>query len=208
MKITKIITGAIRENCYILSKNGYALIIDPGDEAEKIIDKITALDVYPVSILLTHAHFDHIGALDAVRKKYDIPVYIHELEEDALLESELNLSSITDKPFTTNPAEKIIYSEGPCSIGPFHFDIKHTPGHSVGSISFIFNDEKVVVSGDVLFRENIGRTDLGGGGHHVLLQSIHEKLMVLDDDFQVFPGHGMSTTIGHERQSNPFLKNI
>jgi len=207
MKLTKIITGAIGENCYILSKNGYALIIDPGDEAEKIIERITALDVYPVSILLTHAHFDHIGALDAVRRKYDIPVYIHELEEDALLDPELNLSSITDKPFTTNPADKIIYSDGPYSIGPFNFDIKHTPGHSVGSVSFIFNDDKVVVSGDVLFRENIGRTDLGGGSHHVLLQSIHEKLMVLDDDFQVFPGHGMSTTIGHERQSNPFLKN-
>ena len=207
MKLTKIITGVIRENCYILSKNGYALIIDPGDEAEKIIERITALDVYPISILLTHAHFDHIGALDAVRKKYDIPVYIHELEEDALLDPTLNLSSITDKPFTTNPADKIIYSEGPHSIGPFNFDIKHTPGHSVGSISFIFNDEKIVASGDVLFRENIGRTDLGGGGHNVLLHSIQEKLMVLDDDFQVLPGHGMLTTIGYERQSNPFLKN-
>src|SRR5699024_4204658 len=139
MKLTEIITGAIGENCYILSKNGYALIIDPGDEAEKIIERITALDVYPVSILLTHAHFDHIGALDAVRRKYDIPLYIHELEEDALLDPELNLSSITDKPFTTNHADKIIYSDCPYIIGPFNFYIKHTLGQSVGSVSFIFN---------------------------------------------------------------------
>lgn len=208
MKITKIITGSIGENCYILSKNGYALIVDPGDDAENIIDKVKELDVYPVAVLLTHAHFDHIGALDAVSDKFDTDIYIHELEEDALLDPNFNLSIITGNPFITKPANKIIYTEGPVRIGPFNFEIKHTPGHSVGSISFIFNEEKVVVSGDALFRESVGRTELKNGDQEMLLNSIQQKLMVLDDDFQVFPGHGMSTTIGHERDMNPFLNEI
>lgn len=205
MDVIKIVTGQVAENCYILNKNGYGIIVDPGDEADKIVKKIEEVDTYPVAVILTHAHFDHIGALDEITEKYDIPVYIHEAEEKALLDPDFNLSSLTGDPFTTKPADKIIYTEGPFGIGPFNIEIRHTPGHSPGSVSYVFNDAKCIVAGDALFRGSIGRTDLNHGNHETLLNSIREKLLSLEDDYKVYPGHGPSTTIGNERKSNPFL---
>lgn len=205
MKIHKLITGPVQENCYILDQGGFALIVDPGDEAEKIIEKVEDLDLQPIGVLLTHAHFDHIGALDAVIDRYDCSVYIHQAEEQALLDPEFNLSAMAGRPFTTKPADKIIYTEGSNQIGPFQFEIRHTPGHSPGSVSYIFHNDKTVIGGDALFKGSIGRTDISHGNHEQLLTSIREKLLTLDEDYTVYPGHGMATTIQNEKESNPFL---
>lgn len=205
MNIHKIITGPVQENCYILDFNGFALVIDPGDDAEKIIQKIVELDTQPLAILLTHAHFDHIGALDDVADKYNLSVYIHQAEEKALLDPDFNLSAISGRPFTTQPADKIIYSEGNQQIGPFSFEIRHTPGHSPGSLSYVFHDFQVVFGGDTLFKGSIGRTDLPEGDHETLLSSIKDKLLKLNHNFTVYPGHGMKTTIINEKETNPFL---
>ena len=205
MKIHKLITGPVQENCYILEKDGQALVVDPGSDGERIIHKIEDLDLKPLHILLTHAHFDHIGALDQVRDYYHIPASIHEIEKDYLLDPDLNFSSMTGQPFTCQPADHLFTEEVELEIGPFDFKVVHTPGHSPGSVSFIFQSDKQVIAGDALFRESIGRTDSFNADGPTLLDSIQTKLLSLDDDFTVYPGHGQATSIGHEKSYNPFF---
>ncbi|MFC7393351.1 MBL fold metallo-hydrolase [Scopulibacillus cellulosilyticus] len=208
MNWTQLPLGAIQTNCYILENdNGEALIIDPGDEYEKVENFIKEKGLKPLAVLLTHAHFDHIGALDEVRLKWQVPAYLHTNESDWLGDPEKNGSA--HFPIVANyqckPAEKIINSEQDISIGSFHFQVIETPGHSPGSVSFYFKDKGVIFSGDALFYGSIGRTDLYGGDQSVLLESIHQKLLPLPEETIVAPGHGFETTIKNEKNSNPFL---
>jgi len=197
--------GPLGANCYIVYKNEEALIVDPGGEAEAIIHFIDQHQLKPQAILLTHAHFDHIGAVDAIRKRYHIDVYIHDQERDWLAESSLNRSRLfTGEDIVTAPAEHYL-DEGSMRIGNFHFEVMHTPGHSPGSVSFVFHDQKKVISGDVLFFQGIGRTDLPGGDRDILEVSIKKRLYSLSDTYTVYPGHGPNTTIGSEKQNNPFV---
>lgn len=200
--------GPLQTNCYILSnKDGSCLIFDPGEESDKVIQYLIQKKLKPLAILLTHAHFDHIGAVDGVREKFDLPVYIHKKEEKWLSDPELNGSQffIPGQTITARPAEFLITSEKELTLGEFHFKVFETPGHSPGSVSFYFEHSGIVVSGDALFQSSIGRTDLLGGNHDELLRSIHQKLLVLPEETIVLPGHGPATTIGQEMDSNPFL---
>src|SRR5699024_3666593 len=197
--------GPLGANSYILQKENDVLVVDPGGDAETIIETIEQDGVTPLAILLTHAHFDHIGALDTIRKHYNIDVYLHEQEKDWLEESKLNRSKLfTGEDIVTSPQEHVL-SEGTFNIGPFLFEVYHTPGHSPGSVSYVFHEEEKVVSGDVLFYQGVGRTDLPGGDVGDLSDSIKQKLYTLDDTFTVFPGHGPKTTIGSEKRNNPFI---
>lgn len=200
--------GPLQTNCYILSeKDGSCLIIDPGEEPNKIIQYISSKRLNPKAILLTHAHFDHIGAVDPIREHYSIPVYIHKKEESWLSDPSLNGSQffLHGEKIKARKADHVITTEKNMEIGGFSLEIFETPGHSPGSISFYFQQDGIVVSGDALFQSSIGRTDLRGGSHEVLLKSIHEKLLVLPENTLVLPGHGPATTIGQEMDSNPFL---
>jgi glyoxylase-like metal-dependent hydrolase (beta-lactamase superfamily II) len=199
--------GPIQTNCYlILNDNRECLVIDPGEEGDRIIAEIEKLNVKPFAILLTHAHFDHIGAVDQVRIHFSIPVHIHEAEQEWLGNPDLNGSSrYPGLPLVKNKAADHFLREGEMKIGSFQLEVRHTPGHSPGSVSFIFNDAQIAIVGDTLFREGIGRTDLPGGDTKTLLQSIHEKLLTLHDEFVIFPGHGPSTTPEEEKDANPFL---
>jgi len=200
--------GPLQTNCYILSrKDGSCLIIDPGEEPNKIIQYISSKKLNPKAILLTHAHFDHIGAVDPIREKYSIPVYIHKKEESWLSDPALNGSQffLHGEKIKARQADHVITAEKRMEIEGFSFEVFETPGHSPGSISFFFKEDGIAVSGDALFQSSIGRTDLPGGSHEVLLKSIHEKLLVLPEDTLVLPGHGPATTIGQEMDSNPFL---
>ncbi len=200
--------GPLQTNCYILSqKDGSCLIIDPGEEPNKIIQYINSKKLNPKAILLTHAHFDHIGAVDPIREQYSIPVYIHKKEESWLSDASLNGSQffLHGDKIQVSKADHVITAEMRMEIEGFSFEIFETPGHSPGSISFYFQQDGIVVSGDALFQSSIGRTDLPGGSHEVLLKSIHEKLLVLPENTLVLPGHGPATTIGQEMDSNPFL---
>ncbi|KAF1305615.1 MBL fold metallo-hydrolase [Enterococcus saccharolyticus] len=200
MEITRIVTGNLAENCYLVWQQNDLLIIDPGADAQLIMDTIATIDATPQAILLTHTHSDHIGAVDAIRDIYQIPVYVSPLENSWLQDPVRNLSGA--QPITARPAEHE-FDLKTYTIGTISFKVVATPGHSIGSVSFIFDD--FVVCGDALFRGSIGRTDLYTGNLEQLLTSIQTQLFTLPDQFPVYPGHGDSTTIEHEKRTNPFF---
>ncbi|MCD7033119.1 MBL fold metallo-hydrolase [Metabacillus sp. GX 13764] len=207
MKWQRIPLGPIQTNAYLYyDDKGECLIIDPGSEGNKLSNIIKEKKLKPLAILLTHAHFDHIGAADKVRERFGIPVYVHKEEKDWLTSPELNGSSkMGMEPITANPAEHLIDSEKELEIGPFKLAVLHTPGHSPGSVSYYDALSDLVFSGDALFAGSIGRTDLTGGNHELLLKSIHNKLLSLPEETLVLSGHGPETSIEAEMDSNPFL---
>lgn len=206
-QIKQIPTGAIQENCYIIYNDYSALIVDPGDDAPLIQQVISNLGVTPKAIIITHAHYDHIGAVDTIRKTYQIPVYIDPIEADWLTDPTLNLSGLARHDDMNNvitaPAEFDLNHYDTYTIGDMTFKVVPTPGHSPGSVSFIFDD--FVVCGDALFSGSVGRTDLPFGDSKALLTSIQEELFTLPDDMYAYPGHGPKTTIGKEKTTNPFF---
>jgi len=206
VKIVRFSLGALGTNCYIVHNDKNALIFDPGAEASKIKNYLTEENLQPLAILLTHAHFDHIGAVDELRKSYNIDVYGHELEANWLEDPCLNRSDrfIGEEIITSKP-EKILV-EGEFNINNFTFEVIHTPGHSPGSVTFVFHEESFMISGDVLFLQGIGRTDLPGGSHEVLEQTIQEKLYKLPANYVVLPGHGQETNIGYEKENNLYVR--
>ncbi|MEH7885521.1 MBL fold metallo-hydrolase [Bacillus sp. JJ1609] len=208
MKWKQIPLGQLQTNCYlIIDENNSCLIVDPGDNPKKLTTIIEQHELKPEAILLTHAHFDHIGAVDRIRDKYAIKVYIHVREKDWLTDPALNGSRhfMMKEMITARPAENLIADEGEMSIGNFSFSVYETPGHSPGSISIYFPNDNFVLAGDALFNGSIGRTDLPGGNHNQLIKSIHDRLLVLPEETEVLPGHGPATTIGYEMDTNPFL---
>lgn len=201
-EIKGLLTGNF-ENCYIIYEGNKALIVDPGFEPDKISAEIDHLGVTPAAILLTHCHFDHIGALEAIRSRYSIPVYVSPLEQEWLVDPTLNFSANREQPVSARPAEFEFETLKTYDINGLTFNVLPTPGHSPGSVSFIFDDFAVV--GDALFKGSIGRTDLPYGDTEQLLAGIKEQLFTLPDETPVYSGHGEPTTIGHEKRTNPFF---
>lgn len=206
LNITGIPVGMAQANCYIIQRNDAALIVDPGTDATQIKNIITRLEVKPQAIILTHTHFDHIGAVDEIRDEYDIPVYVSPEESDWLTDPGKNLSGRNGLNITARPAEHLFNPEEIITIGDFSFTVVSTPGHSPGSVSFIFADDEVIFSGDALFAGTIGRTDLPGSEPDKLVPAVKKELLSLPEDYKVYPGHGGSTTVGREKQSNPFFQ--
>lgn len=208
MKIDKIVNEIAQENTYILSNSTFSLLIDPGSQPDKIIEKLKEINKPLAAILLTHAHFDHIMGLDTIKEAHpQALVLLHESEKDWLTHPELNASTLMmGEPVTCKTTVDEYYTcNTPYSFSELEFSVRHTPGHSPGGVSFVFKQEGIVFSGDVLFSGSIGRTDLVGGNHEQLLQSIKQELFSLPDDCIVYPSHGPSTTIGKEKLYNPFF---
>ncbi|RIW31068.1 MBL fold metallo-hydrolase [Bacillus salacetis] len=200
--------GPLQTNCYCLwNEKKECVLFDPGEEAGKLIKWLKANQLNPLAILLTHAHFDHIGAVDKVREAFEIPLYVHEKEAKWLLDPSLNGSQLfaMSEMVRLKPADHVIKNEKTLTVGSFTFDLYETPGHSPGSVSYYHGGEQVVFAGDTLFMGSIGRTDLPGGNHKELIKSIHDNLLTLPEDTIVLSGHGPETTIGNEMDSNPFL---
>lgn len=205
MQIHHQALGTLRTNCYVVQNGRQALIIDPGNDAEWVLASVAGLTVE--AILLTHGHFDHIGSLAPVQAVTGAPIYIHRLEVPWLTDPILNRSGLRPKwcpvPLTGPGADHAL-EDGQrltTSLGPV--EVRHTPGHTPGSVCFVMGD--VVFSGDTLFSRTVGRTDLPGGDLPALIEGIHRQLLTLPDTTRVLPGHGPETTIGVERQHNPYL---
>lgn len=208
MEYKQIPLGPIQTNCYLIwNENKDCLIIDPGANGEKLIKYVKDLELSPIAILLTHAHFDHIGAVEDVRNEYSIPVYINDKEEQWLIDPKLNGSEAfrLPQPVVAKPAEYFLDENPKMKIGDFIFQVLETPGHSPGSVTFYFKEENLAFVGDVLFYESIGRTDLTGGNQRTLLDSIHKKLLTLPEQTVILSGHGRKTTIEHEMDHNPYI---
>ncbi len=205
MQVEQIPVGAFEMNCYIAApdKAKNCLIIDPGDEPERIISYIEDRQLTPDRILLTHCHIDHARRAAEIQKYFNIPLYAGEADVP-LLESLNEQAALFGMERTELPEINDFFDDGEeFTAGGFNFKVFHTPGHSPGS--FCVHIEDRVFVGDVLFFDSIGRTDLYGGSYPMLMQSIKEKLLVLPDETIVYPGHGPATTIGREKQNNPFL---
>jgi len=208
MEWKQIPLGLLQTNCYVLyNQQRNCIIFDPGAEGDKLIAFLAKEELQPQAVLLTHAHFDHIGAVEEIRKAYNVPVYVHEKEASWLTDPSLNGSQLflNGRSIVASPADILLNEEGEMSIGEFTFEIFETPGHSPGSVSFYVKDINTVFAGDTLFQGSIGRTDLPGGSHEQLLNSIEEKLLTLPAETKVLPGHGPVTNIENEIKFNPFL---
>ena len=204
MILKRLVVGPFASNCYIVGSesNQEGMIIDPGDEAEAILKSVKDLGLDIKSIVLTHGHIDHIGAVKEVKEATGAEVAIHADDAQALQESSVSAMFGLSYP-TPLPADRLLNDGDSIDIGDLHFLVVHTPGHSLGGICLV--GEGMVFSGDTLFNYGIGRYDLPGGSYNQLMDSIHTKLMVLPDNTIVYPGHGPDTTIGAERRGNPFL---
>lgn len=201
-----LIVSELQINCYLLGCRATreTAIIDPGGDSQLIIAKVTEREAIVKMILLTHGHFDHIGALDKIRKEYDCPVLIHSADANAITNPMINLSALTGNNIASGEAERLLEDDDRIQIGNLTLEVLHTPGHTRGGVCFKYNG--LLFSGDTLFNSGIGRTDLPGGNMAQLEQSIREKLFALPDDTLVFPGHGESTGIGLEKTLNPFVR--
>lgn len=208
MIIETLTVGPFAANCYIVgsSTTRQGMIIDPGAEAETILETVRQTGLSVSLIVITHAHIDHVGALREVQQSTGAQFAIHEAEKGLLLSAPMRmLTSLGVSPIKSPPRPDKLLKDGDLiDIGDLLFEVLYTPGHSAGGICL--SGHGMVFSGDTLFNLGIGRTDFPGMSHQRLMKSIHERLMVLPDDTIVYPGHGPPTTIGDERRGNPFLQ--
>ncbi|OEL02279.1 MBL fold metallo-hydrolase [Staphylococcus casei] len=205
MRISSLTLGLVDTNTYFIENDEQVILIDPASESEQIIKKLNQINKPLQAVLLTHAHFDHIGALDDIVNKYNVPVYMHKSEFDFLTDTEKNGSSKFKQygmPSMVSNVTPTALDEGQAQVANFEFQVLHTPGHSPGSLTFVFDEFAVV--GDTLFKQGIGRTDLYKGDYETLVDAIQDKLFSLEDDLPLFPGHGDYTTVEDE-QLNPYL---
>ena len=201
MKTTILPLGMLQTNCYIVEDNQkHAIIIDPGTRAEKIITYLTNEGIKPVAIFLTHGHWDHVGAVDDLHQHYKIPVFMHEGDYELINNPKSNVR-FNHQIFVSSPIQFV--EEGPYNMEGFSVELIHAPGHSEGSMMLIYENQ--LFSGDVLFREDIGRTDLYNSNPSKMRNSLR-VIKTLDPNLIVYPGHEESSSIAHELMYNPHLQ--
>ena len=207
MDVRMFTVGMIQENCFLLRRDGSdrALIVDPGEEAPKLLAAIEQLGVTLDGILLTHTHFDHVGAVAPIAKATGAEVWVPELEKDVLADINSYVPWPQFGPFESWDAEHTVSGGERLELAGLEIDVLFTPGHSPGHVTYSIPDEQVVFSGDVLFQSSVGRTDLPGGDWPTLLESIRTLIDSLPGETTVYPGHMGITTLGAERATNPFL---
>ncbi|MBD3234293.1 MAG: MBL fold metallo-hydrolase [candidate division Zixibacteria bacterium] len=206
MLIDILEVGMYLANCYIIGceKTRKGIIIDPGDNGDFILSKIKKNNIEVEKVVLTHGHLDHIGAVEYLRDTLNARVCIHEADAEMLFSADKNLSQDMPEPVETEPAEVLLKEGMFIEFGEEKLKVLHTPGHTKGGISLV--GDGVVFTGDALFLGSVGRTDLPGGDFEELMNSIREKLFALPDETIVYSGHGPDTTIGQEKQYNPFVR--
>jgi len=203
--------GPVQENCYVVRAKGSdrAVIVDPGDEAERILDALRQLEVKTVeAILLTHTHFDHVGAVAPVARATGAPVYCPELETQILADINTYMRFPGFGPFESYDADHTVAGGETLTLAGLELEVMFVPGHSPGHVSYAIRDAGALFSGDVLFQGSVGRVDLPGGDWPTLLASIDSLLRAYPPETTVYPGHMGITTLGAERDSNPFLREL
>jgi glyoxylase-like metal-dependent hydrolase (beta-lactamase superfamily II) len=210
MDVRMLTVGPVAENCFVARREGgdRALVIDPGEEAPRILAAIEELGVGIDAILLTHTHFDHVGAVAPVARATGAPVYCPQIEVPVLADIMSFVPWPGFGPFESYDADETVAGGERLALAGMDIDVIFTPGHSPGHVSYSIPDEQALFSGDVLFEGSVGRTDLPGGDWPTLLRSIGTLVDSLDADTQVFPGHMGITTLGRERATNPFLREL
>lgn len=209
VKVDYKVLGMVSTNCYFIcnEETKETVIIDPADNYNAIAGVIESKGYIPKAVFLTHGHFDHILAAREICDKYQIKCYVYEEEKELAQDPDANLSTSFMGPFTLR-ADKTFSDNQEAEIAGIHFKVLHTPGHTKGSCCYYIADEGILISGDTIFNESVGRTDFPTGNASTLLQSIRDRIFVLPDDTRIFPGHGSETTVGYEKVHNccvPYL---
>ncbi|MEA2212175.1 MAG: hydroxyacylglutathione hydrolase [Solirubrobacteraceae bacterium] len=203
--------GPVQENCYIVRapESDRAIIVDPGDEADRLLEAISALGITTVeAILLTHTHFDHVGAVAPVARATGAPVWCPELETQVLANINDYVRFPGFGPFESYDADHTVKGGETLELAGLSFEVSFVPGHSPGHVAYALVDEPAIFSGDVLFQGSVGRVDLPGGDWPTLLGSIESLLDAYPAQTTVYPGHMGITTLGQERDTNPFLREL
>jgi hydroxyacylglutathione hydrolase len=203
--------GPLQENCYLVRASGdasTAVMVDPGEEAERLIAAVEGAGVTLEAILLTHCHFDHIGAVAPVARTTGAQVWCPEIETDLLTDLMTYMPYPEFGPYESYEPEHTVSGGEVLELAGMEIDVLFTPGHSPGHVTYAPRAANAIFSGDVLFQSSIGRTDLPGGDHAELLRTIARLIDRFDDETRVLPGHMGVTTLGAERRSNPFLTEL
>jgi len=210
MDVRMFTVGPVAENCFVLRDDGAdrGLMVDPGEEADKLLHAVDELGIELEAILLTHTHFDHIGAVAPVARATGAPVYCPELETQVLADIMSYVPWPGFGPFESYEADHTVKGGERLELAGLEIDVIFTPGHSPGHVSYSVPAHEALFSGDVLFQGSVGRTDLPGGDWSTLAQSIAGLVDALPEQTKVFPGHMGLTTLGAERATNPFLREL
>jgi glyoxylase-like metal-dependent hydrolase (beta-lactamase superfamily II) len=205
VKVEKIISGSLRVNCYVVydSETLQAVVIDPGEDGEKVIFEITKAKLKPEMLINTHGHYDHVLADDKVRCEFKIPLAICRYEAGMLTDYYKNGSKLFNQPLIVRKPEILLEDNQEVKLSFATFKVIHTPGHTEGSMCLLF--ESFLFSGDTLFAGTIGRTDLIGGDYKKIISSL-DKIKKLSPSLVVYPGHGSRTTLANELRHNPYLR--
>jgi hydroxyacylglutathione hydrolase len=210
MDVRAFTVGPVQENCFLFRRDGSdrALIVDPGDEAPLILGAVEQLGLKVEAVLVTHCHFDHVGAVAPVAEATGAPVYVSEIERPVLADIMRYVPFAGIGPYESYEADRTLAGGEKLDLAGFEIDVLFTPGHSPGHLTYSIADEHAIFSGDVLFQGSVGRTDLPGGDWATLLSSIGSLVEGLPADTVVYPGHMGVTSLGAERQTNPFLAEL
>ncbi len=207
MILESIVVGNLETNCYIFgsAKEKEVVIIDPGGSPELILSVLYGLTARVRYIINTHGHMDHIAANRQIKRRTGAEICIHRADSEMLIDSRKNFSDLMATPVTSPPADRLLNDGDVINVGELKLKVIHTPGHSPGGISMV--SDGLVFTGDTLFAGSIGRWDFPGASYNLLLASVRNKLLVLDEDMIVYPGHGPVSDIGTEKKENPFFAN-